>query len=193
MPRTFLEFHEPKTVGQWLIFSAAIGITLTSPVGTRAFFKELRRYLREKQEGHKKEYETRQLSQTLYYLKKRKLIKIKELNNGEIKIELTEKGHKRKLQYDFENLKIKDGGEWDGKWRILMFDIPEQKRPARESLRDKLKKLGFVQFQRSVWLYPYPCENEIDFITEYYSIAKYANLITVDIKDDKPLRVKFKL
>ncbi len=74
-----------------------------------------------------------------------------------------------------------------------MFDIPENRKSARESIRNKLKELGFTQFQKSVWLYPYPCEAEIDFITEYYSVAKYVNLITVKIENDKPLRVKFNL
>lgn len=193
MPNSLLDFHEPKTPGQWLIFLAAIGFTCTSPAGTRAFFKELHKYLDEKQKTGAKKYETTQLSQSLYYLKKRKMIKVKKLNNGETRIELTERGRKRKMQYDFENLKIKNVESWDGKWRIIMFDIPEEKRQARDSLRHKLANLGFEQFQRSVWIYPYPCQDEIDFVSEYYKIGEYINLITVRMEDDKPLRAKFKL
>ena len=97
------------------------------------------------------------------------------------------------MQFDLENLKISNRGPWDKKWRLIMFDIPESKKSAREALRNKLKDLGFIQFQRSIWLYPYSCKDEIDFITEYFSVAKYINLITVKIEDDKPLRAKFKL
>ena len=74
-----------------------------------------------------------------------------------------------------------------------MFDIPESEKFAREALREKLKNLGFAQFQKSIWIYPYPCENEIDFVTEFFSIAKHVNLITVKIDDDRPLRAEFNL
>ena len=97
------------------------------------------------------------------------------------------------MQYDVENLRISNQAKWDGKWRILMFDIPEKEKGAREALRNKIKELGLIQFQKSVWLYPYPCENEIDFIAEYYQIGKYINLITVKIESDKPLRAQFEL
>ena len=74
-----------------------------------------------------------------------------------------------------------------------MFDIPEFKKSARETLRKRLKKLGFFQFQKSVWIYPYPCEQEIDFISEVFMVAPYINLLTIKLEDDEPLRIKFKL
>ena len=188
-----LNFHKPETPGQWLVFIAAMGIILSSPAGTRAFFKELNKYLEEERGSRGKKYKATQLSQALYYLKKRKIIKIVEMSNGETRIELTEKGRRKKIQYDLERLKIPSGDPWDGKWRVLMFDIPESKRTARETLRRKLKDLGFIQFQRSVWIYPYPCQDEIDFVTEYFSVAEYVNLITAKMENDKPLRAKFKL
>lgn len=186
-----LNFHKPKTLLQWLIFSAAIGITLSSPAGTRAFICELNKFIF-KDESEKKVYKPSKLSQTLYNLKKRKIIKIGKVGSKTF-IELTEKGKRKKLYYDLECLRIPKQELWDGKWRILMFDIPEAKKTAREALRSRLKQLNFVQFQKSVWAYPYFCNNEIDFITEYFSIAKYVNLITVKIENDEPLRVKFEL
>ena len=193
MGKSRLDFYKPETVGQWIIFLAAIGITLSSPSGTRAFLKELHKYLDEKQGENKQKYNSQQLSQAIYYLKKRKFIKIEKLDSGEIRIKLTERGRRRKMQYDLERMQIPRQVSWDGKWRMLMFDIPESQRNLRGNLTDKLKRLGFAQFQKSVWLYPYPCENEIDFITEYFSIAEYVNLITVKIENDKPLRKEFGL
>lgn len=187
-----LDFEKPRTPTQWLIFLAAVGITLSSPVGTRAFLKELKRHISDEQGKGDKKYETVQLSQALYRLKKRKAVAIKEVN-GKTVIRLTERGKRRKLEYDIEYLKVPKQIKWDGKWRMAMFDIPEDKKVARETLRRKLVQLGFAQFQKSVWVYPYPCENEIDFITEFYSIAKYVNLITVVIDNDKPLRTRFNL
>lgn len=185
-------FYKPKTIFQWLIFLAAIGFSLSSPMGTRNFFRELNKYLDKKFKEENKFLNSQELSQVLYYLKKRKLIDIREKNSKTIII-LTEKGKKRKLRYDFNYMEIPKPKTWDKKWRLLMFDIPEKRKTAREALRRKLKDLGFFQFQKSVWIYPYPCENEIDFIAECFSIGQYLTLLTVQITDDKPLRTTFGL
>lgn len=42
--------------------------------------------------------------------------------------------------------------EWDGKWRIVIFDIPEERRIIRNLFRRNLKKWGFKQLQKSVWI-----------------------------------------
>lgn len=44
----------------------------------------------------------------------------------------------------------------DNKWRLVVFDVPEKKRGARNKLRSVLKIYGFKRYQKSVWLYPYP-------------------------------------
>lgn len=47
--------------------------------------------------------------------------------------------------------KPEDEIEWDGKWRIVVFDIPENKRLVRDILRSRLKLWGFKPWQKSVW------------------------------------------
>ena len=42
--------------------------------------------------------------------------------------------------------------EWDGKYRIVIFDIPEEKRIIRNLFRRNLKKWGFQHLQKSVWI-----------------------------------------
>lgn len=42
--------------------------------------------------------------------------------------------------------------EWDGIWRVVIFDIPEQKRVLRNLFRRNLKKWGFQPLQKSVWV-----------------------------------------
>lgn len=49
---------------------------------------------------------------------------------------------------------------WDGKWRMVLFDVPESKRRFRDYLRSLLKQLGFLQWQRSVWVSPYAYGSE---------------------------------
>lgn len=190
--KNLLNFNKPKNVVQWLIFLAAIGMTLSSPYGTRAFWREFNKYLEKKSEKEKISFPPGKISQTIYYLKKRKIISFAE-ENGKVALTLTEKGKRRKLEYDLNNIVIPKPKAWDGRWQLLMFDIPESYKFARNALRWKLKNLGFIQFQKSVWIYPYHCENEIDFLAEHFLIARFINLLTVQIENDKSLREHFDL
>lgn len=55
--------------------------------------------------------------------------------------------------------------KWDGKWKLVLWDIPEKRRPARDLLRQKLKQLGFVRWQKSVWASKINCTDILrDFI-----------------------------
>lgn len=47
--------------------------------------------------------------------------------------------------------KSEDEIKWDGKWRIVVFDIPEKRRTVRNILRSRLKLWGFTPWQQSVW------------------------------------------
>ena len=47
--------------------------------------------------------------------------------------------------------------KWDGKWRIVVFDIPQKHSDARRQIRTILKKAGFRMFQQSVWIFPHEC------------------------------------
>ncbi len=189
--KNIFNFNKPKTPTEWLIFIAATGVALSSPSGTRTFLKELNKYLNNKFSDN---YQIKpgQLSKALHDLKKRKIIEIKDTSNN-TRILLTEKGKKKKLEYDLDKIKISNNEKWDGKWRFLMFDIPEGRKNAREAFREKLKQLGFFQFQKSVWVYPHQCQDEIDFISEVFEIAPYITILTVKIDDDKPLRSYFGL
>ncbi len=112
-----------------------------------------------------------------------KLIKEKESADGSITYVLTEKGKMRILTFNFTELKIKQK-VWDGKWRAVIFDIPEKLRWGRDSLRRKLKELGFHEFQKSVFVFPYDCKDEIDFIIEYYNMRKHVRFGVFDYVDN---------
>ena len=75
-----------------------------------------------------------------------------------------------------------------------MFDIPMRFTKGREALRYHLKDLGFYQFQKSAWVYPYPCEDEIIFIADFYKVGKYVEILTVDkaLREEK-IKKYFKL
>ena len=115
----------------------------------------------------RKRYSKKHLQNAIGTLKHRKLIEIIQEKNGKTKVILTNKGEKRVREFCFDELKIKKSKKWDKKWRVLIFDIPTKPKiynKAREALRNKIKKIGFLQLQKSIWVCPYECEDEILFL-----------------------------
>ena len=109
-----------------------------------------------------------------------RLVSYDEQSDGTINLVLTEEGKKRVLSFQIDQMEIKRPTEWNGKWSLVTYDIPEKNKPAREALRNKLKELGFYEWQKSVFVYPFPCRDEIDFIVEFFEIrsfVRYAELI----------------
>lgn len=141
-----------------------------------------------------KTYSKRQIESALNNLKKRKFIKVIKEKNGRVKIKLTNKGKKRFLELSLDSVKIKKPPKWDGKWRIVVFDIPVELNHGREALRNKMKNLGFKQLQKSVWIIPWECEDEILFVAEVYKVEKYIEIITAEsILHSKEFRQVFKI
>lgn len=68
-------------------------------------------------------------------------------------------------------LTIPRPARWDGKWRMVLFDIPAKKARSRHSFRARLKELGLVLYQNSVWVYPYPLEEVVREISDFYKIS----------------------
>ncbi|HCX28109.1 MAG TPA: hypothetical protein DHI91_03145, partial [Candidatus Portnoybacteria bacterium] len=56
---------------------------------------------------------------------------------------------------------------------MVLFDIPERQKPARDALRSKLKRLGFFEFQKSIFVHPFSCKDEIEFLIEFFQIKSY--------------------
>lgn len=113
-----------------------------------------------------------------------KTISKKENEDGSVSILLTDKGKVKALKYNFDKMRI-DKKNWDGKWRIVIFDIPEKIKKSRDALRWKIKELGFYELQKSVFVFPYKCDNEINFVIEYYNLRKYVRFGTLDTIDNE--------
>lgn len=69
---------------------------------------------------------------------------------------------------------------WDGKWRLVMFDIPQEKTSKRISLGRKMKLLGFYPLQKSVFVLPYPCDEEMADIARPLDVGRYIDIITAE-------------
>lgn len=133
------------------------------------------------------------LRNTLYNLKRNRMVKM-YYKDGEEVIEITEKGRKRLLKYEFDDMKIKIPKKWDGLWRIVIFDIPEKRKKARNAINLKLKELEFYPIQKSTFIFPYECRNEIDFVAEHFFARKYINyIIAKEIDNSDKLKKIFKI
>lgn len=121
------------------------------------------------------------------------MVEIRE-DSGVPVVRITNKGNVEVLKYDLEKLTIKPQKKWDGKWRLVIFDIAEKYKKIREIVRRKLQEIGFYKFQESVFVYPYPCEKEISFMREVLHVPHSIKLIRADrIENDRELRKIFKL
>jgi DNA-binding transcriptional regulator PaaX len=121
-----------------------------------------------------------------------KIIDFKEFPDGTCKVVLTEKGKKKVIEMNEENMIIKRPAFWDKKWRLIIFDIPESEKSARNALRQKLKDLGFYQIQKSVFVYPHHCLEEIEFLVELFKIRPYVRYVeALNITNDSELKLHF--
>jgi CRISPR-associated endonuclease Cas2 len=108
-------------------------------------------------------------------------------------LRLTEKGRRvldrKRLQYETTAHR-----KWDGRWRVLIFDIPEKRKRIRDRVRHELVSVGFKLLQRSVWVYPYDCEDLIILLKTELKIGKDMLYMIVDeLEYDTHLRTHFKL
>jgi len=154
--------------------------------------KGMRRELLEEADVLWHSIDRKSLNYILHRFRLQKLIEYENGRKGE-KIKITSRGHSRALAYRISNTKLPVARKWDKKWRLVLFDIPEPKKKIRDSLRRRLKLLGFLEFQKSVFIYPYPCENEINLIINFYDIADCVYYLEAPITPDKNFRIHFKI
>jgi len=177
-----------------LFMAGAIMVAANSPFFLINMAREIKRNRKYIKKEIRKKLDERKIARALERLKRNKVIILSE-EYGKFKIELTDKGKRIVKEIQLEDMKIEKPDIWDKKWRMVIFDIPEKyKRRARDVLREKLQKMNFYQLQKSVWVCPYPCEKEIQFLCEFFEITPYVNLVLADnIYNDIKLRKYFKL
>jgi hypothetical protein len=139
--------------------------------------------------------DTKRGRRAFYNLKSQKLIKTKKKKNGKIQIILTDRGKKRVRDFALSQIKLEIPATWDGRWRMIMFDIPEFNRKGRDLIRHQLYKLGFIRIQKSVYIYPYPCQDLIEYLRKYFRLSEGQLYIfeTKIIEGESLLREHFKV
>ncbi|MDP3882992.1 MAG: hypothetical protein Q8Q48_02965 [Candidatus Staskawiczbacteria bacterium] len=140
-----------------------------------------------------KKLNPKELREGINYLYRLELIDKKEVKHGLTTLLLTKKGKLRALNCQLENIKNKKQ-KWDSKWRMVAFDIPEKYKRGRDALRQKLKKIGFVELQKSVLVTPYDCKKEIKFLVDFFELGKYVRFAVLESVDNGDyLKKYFKL
>jgi DNA-binding transcriptional regulator PaaX len=114
--------------------------------------------------------------------------------DGKKYIRLTNAGYKA-LAFEQAKVRLKNQKKkWDGRWRMVVFDIPERRRRVRIRLRDFMSDVGFVRLQDSVWVYPYDCEDFIALLKAELKIGKDVLYAIADtIEYDRAIRRHFHL
>ncbi len=132
--------------------------------------------------------ERKRYLEALWRMQRAGYLKIVE-NNKQKFIKLTGKGQLEKL---LQKTRIDRSADWDGKWRVLVFDIPEDFHLKRDSFRALLKRNGFKKLQGSVFVSPYPLNREAIRYLKDSGLKMFIRIMKVEeMDDDSDLREKF--
>ncbi len=134
------------------------------------------------------------MNQAITRLVQRGLI-ARRKEGGKITLRLTSKGEQRASGLYLEGFfGFAKPRRWDGRWRIVVFDVWEKRREVRRRLREILKNTGFVRLQDSVWIFPYDCEELVAFMRTDLRLGRAVLYFVADgVESDKDLRKHFKL
>lgn len=123
-----------------------------------------------------------------------KLVKRGLLVFDDGRYKLTSKGENVLKRFEFADFKLKHPSRWDSKWRVIIFDIPEKKKKARNQIRYLLMRAGLKRLQDSVWVYPYDCEDILTLLKTELGVGKDTlYLIVEELENDRYLREEFSL
>lgn len=134
------------------------------------------------------------INQARHVLKQRGLLYDEDTGNGR-RSYLTPKGERSIERILAREYQIPEQVRWDGKWRMLIFDIKEKRRGVRQRLRLLLSGVGFVRLQDSVWVYPYPCDEFVTLVRAHLSsgVGEVRSFVVEALESDRPLREHFGL
>ena len=98
---------------------------------------------------------------------------------------LSEEGRK-KLNYNALNDDTAIvSNNWDGFWRIIILDLPEERKSEREALRYLLKKAGFICIKNSVWISMHPYDHLFNNIKKDLNLTTELMIIVTNKIDEE--------
>src|SRR3989338_9736918 len=127
------KFRKLRPTSQKILLLLFGGIALSLTHDPRQYFKIVR--------DIKKEWEwinKRNLHRVIQNLYRLRLIEAKDNSDGTTTMVLTDFGKKHALTYQIDTITVPPMNKCDRKWRIVMFDVPEKHKRARDALSRSL-------------------------------------------------------
>lgn len=170
-----------------LVLTGGLSVALVAPK-TLTLLKKLDRAAANRKNLY------RRITQAITDLENAGLVKTSG-ERGHRKVILTEKGNKAIETIYASEYRIPEPVFWDGKWRVVMFDIREKRRRVRAQLRSLLFGAGFLRLQDSVWVHPYPCDEFIGLVRAHLKsgTGEMLSFVAEALESDKKLREHFRL
>jgi len=172
-----------------------LGLTLAAGVLTIAVvapnaFAGVARHL-----GARRYFTSPNLEKELKRGRGRKYWHYEKIDTQTYRLTLTRQGKKLALRNALKEFKLHRSLAWDGRWRVAMFDIDKKHSNARDMLRRKLHEMGMHPLQESVFVFPYPCIEEITMWAELLGVQADVELFEGTFTGDREaaLRTTFHL
>jgi|SRR3989344_5458432 len=128
-------------------------------------------------EKYRKQMGEQKFSKLIYYLKRNNYIQAKALENKRGFI-LTKEGISKALKASFQAEEKKK--RKDGKWAMIIFDVPQKHQKARNLLKSILLNLGYKLLQQSVWVTPYDVSKSTEELLQMYDLEKYVKIFLIE-------------
>ena len=175
-----------KTILRVIQTAGLITVALVAPNAIQLFGRAERK--------RKRPISRWEINRALGGLKRRGYIQYQHTRQGEQIVRLTATGIQQVAKLHLADIQIPVPKHWDGKWRLVLFDIPHAERNARTAVRRKLQELGFYQVQKSVYVHPFECYSSIKSVQDFYHVQPYLYYAVVDrLEGDKRYRYHFNL
>lgn len=173
-----------------IIYLLGMGVLLASSIVAPGALFVVKEIVKAKDESDRRKaqkewrkFNVSYLKRNLKRLAEQKIVEVVE-ENGEEVIKLTSKGKTKFLRFQMEDLSLRMP-RWDGKWRIVLYDISKFRKHQQEQFRRLIKDMNFFPLQKSVYLTPYPCSEQIAYLREYFGIGDEVILIRADNLEDE--------
>ncbi|HWO07658.1 MAG TPA: hypothetical protein VNM40_03700 [Candidatus Paceibacterota bacterium] len=139
----------------------------------------------------------RKVQQSFQYLLRKGYVKKRSTKRG-MRIEMTSHGRARARSLVARRILLRPmvrPDVWDGKWRIILFDIPTGETAKRNAFRSLIRRLGAIMLQKSVWIYPFDCSEQVGVLRDAFSLSdEELRLVVADsLGSDRVLRKRFSI
>lgn len=178
--KKFIEKHPvASSMSRAVLALAIIGGAFTVSAVAPGLAGFLNKTMYKRQKNKRERY--RKLWERFYALRKRNIFEyVGKSHEGELIYKFSKDGQTTIKKFLLETLVFEQTRKWDGKWRVIVFDIPEKFKWKRRLLQQKMLELGFYPLQKSVMVHPFPCDEIIHFLKDFLEISPYVELFVVN-------------